>query len=222
MTRPRLLDLFCGEGGAAMGYHRAGFDVTGVDIIDQPNYPFTFVKADAMEYPLEGFDAIHASPPCHAHTNVSNRWRGRESAADKHPDLVAATRERLMASGVPWVMENVVGAPMPNRVILHGGMFGLGTHRPRQFESSVLVMVPFAAPVRGGVAVYGDAPDGGRVTALKHKHVQFRASSIKEASEAMGGMEWASFRGMALAIPPAYTEHIGRQLLAAIETDRAA
>ena len=93
MTRPRLLDLFCGAGGAAMGYRRAGFDVVGVDIKLQPNYPFEFHQADAMTFPLDGYDAIHASPCCQHHANVT-RWRG---TADNHADLLTPTRARLAA-----------------------------------------------------------------------------------------------------------------------------
>ena len=112
----RLLDLFCGAGGAAMGYHRAGFEVVGIDIAPQPNYPFEFVQADAMEFPLDGFDAIHASPPCQAYTAL---------ATGKHPRLIEPMRERLASSGVPWVIENVVGAPLRQPVLLCGSMFGL-------------------------------------------------------------------------------------------------
>src|SRR6516162_8264231 len=110
MTRPRLLDLFCGAGGAAMGYHRAGFDVTGVDNRPQPRYPFTFHQADAMTFPLDGFDAIHASPPCQAFTQMSARWRGKGTKADEHPDLITPTLARLRPLEVPWVVENVQGA----------------------------------------------------------------------------------------------------------------
>lgn len=106
--KPKLLDLFCGAGGAAMGYHRAGFEVVGVDIKPQPRYPFEFHQGDAMTWPLEGFDAIHASPPCQAYTVAQNATRNGAA----HPDLVAPVRERLQATGKPWVMENVVGAPL--------------------------------------------------------------------------------------------------------------
>ena len=138
--RPRLLDLFAGAGGAAMGYHRAGFDVVGVDINPQPNYPFEFIQADALEYMRSWLsdrptrvgwhveaDAIHASPPCQAHTAMSHRWRGKGGLADKRPELIAPTRELLQATGLPYVIENVVGARghMVDPVLIHGGQVGL-------------------------------------------------------------------------------------------------
>src|SRR5215467_701837 len=130
MTRPRLLDLFCGAGGAAMGYHRAGFDVVGVDIKPQPRYPFTFIQADAMTFPLEGFDAIHASPPCQAYIRSGMYDKSR------HPDLLPPVRCQLERSDVPWVIENVPGAPMRVDLKLCGCMFGLGVARQRWFETS--------------------------------------------------------------------------------------
>ena len=119
MTRPRLLDLFCGAGGAAMGYHRAGFDVVGVDIKPQLRYPFEFHQGDAMTWPLDGFDVIHASPPCQDHT--------RQFVPREHGTgwMLAAIRERLTASGLPWIIENVPGAPMRADYKLCGCMFDL-------------------------------------------------------------------------------------------------
>src|SRR3989304_5094805 len=107
--KPKLLDLFCGAGGAAMGYHRAGFDVVGVDIKPQPHYPFEFHQADAMTWPLDGFDAIHASPPCPGSSRLRRLpWlKGRE-----WPLLIPGVRRRLVAAGVPWVIENVMDAPL--------------------------------------------------------------------------------------------------------------
>src|SRR5450755_54617 len=124
--RPRLLDLFCGAGGAAMGYHRAGFDVVGVDNRPQPRYPFEFIQADALEFlrsvvslDILGvrYDAIHASPPCHAFSTVSSRSRRN---ANEYPDLIAPTRERLLATGLPYVIENVIGAPVASHAQLDG------------------------------------------------------------------------------------------------------
>ena len=116
MSKPRLLDLFSGAGGAAMGYHRAGFEVVGVDIKPQPHYPFEFHQADALTFPLDGFDAIHASPPCQAYSTMTRK-------PSDHPDLYAPTRSRLVATGLPYVIENVIGAPYTHGFVLCGSMF---------------------------------------------------------------------------------------------------
>jgi len=218
-ARPRLLDLFCGAGGAAMGYHDAGFDVTGVDIEPQPHYPFTFVQADALTFPLDGFDAIHASPPCEAFTQMSARWRGKGGLADTHKDLLTPTLARLRGLLVPWVVENVPSAKRAMRptVDLHGGMFGLGVYRRRIFESNILILVPkMRAPDRP-IGVYGDHPQNHYSTRLngdmKGRRSEFRrARTIDEARELME-MPWADWNGCRKAIPPAYTRLIGAQLL---------
>jgi DNA (cytosine-5)-methyltransferase 1 len=160
MTRPRLLDLFCGAGGAGMGYHRAGFDVVGVDIASQKNYPFEFIQGDALAYCAEHgheFDAIHASPPCQAHSAMKTMYNARE-----HLDLVPQTREALRATGKPYVIENVPGAPLITPFILCGTMFDLGwedaeLRRHRLFESSTFMLTPSCAHGRrrSTVGVYG-------------------------------------------------------------------
>ena len=144
MTRPRLLDLFCGAGGCSVGYHRAGFDVVGVDHVRQPRYPYEFVQADALTFPLDGYDAIHASPPCQAYSAAKNMWKGRLPDA-RHPDLVDATRERLIESGVPYVIENVERAHRLGR-----GPMGL-----------ISPTVPLAAAVDDQLALFGDGCDSG-------------------------------------------------------------
>jgi len=223
VTRPLLLDLFCGAGGAAMGYHRAGFDVVGVDLAPQPNYPFPFIQGDAMTWPLERVDAVHASPPCQAFTTMANRSR-RDL-----PDLLTPTLARLAAFPGPWVVENVAGASrlMPNAFRLAGGMFGLNVHRPRYFVSNCLILTPaMTAPPAGGIGVYGRAHDGrglskrpggrGIANAGTIEYTGYRAAkSLDEAHIAMG-MDWADWYGTKEAIPPAYTEHIGAQLLGAV------
>ena len=135
MTRPTLLDAFCGAGGAGMGYHRAGFDVIGVDIEPQLNYPFPFIQTDALEFITEHgheFDVIHASTPCQYYARVT-RWRG---TAGNHPALVTTTRVLLEQTGRPWVMENVLEAPIRRDIVLCGSMFGLSVRRHRAFETS--------------------------------------------------------------------------------------
>ena len=232
MTKPRLLDLFCGAGGAAMGYARAGFDVVGVDINPQPHYPFDFIKDDAMRYlrawqdtPWDwSFDAIHASPPCQAHTTMSNRWRGMGGLADQRVDLLTPTLEVLRRLSTPWVVENVLGAKalMQTTLVLHGGMFGLGVYRARLFESNVLLLAPREAKPASTIGVYGKAPDGrtlwdGTAKGRNYDGASFQraAGSLEEAQAAMG-MDWADWHGTKEAIPPAYTEFIGHQLLLAV------
>ena len=212
-----------------MGYHRAGFDVVGIDIKPQPRYPFPFIQADALKPPvdLKAFDVIHASPPCQAFTALKSMWNSRE-----HPELVEPTRKMLIESGKPWIMENVVGAPLINPMVLCGTMFGLTTEdqraelrRHRLFESrDVFALLPpcqHNAPMvigvygghgrdrRRSVGVYGHA--GGK--SVRDGAQQF---STKQRSEAMG-IKWMTGNELSQAIPPAYTEFIGRQLLSSIK-----
>jgi len=138
----RLLDLFCCSGGAGVGYHRAGFDVVGVDIDHQEEYPFEFVQGNALEYVKEHghkFDVIHASPPCQHFTKYKNC---RKDIAERYEDLIQPTRDVLQASGKPYVMENVVGSPLLAPITLCGSMFGLDVRRHRLFESNMELTPP--------------------------------------------------------------------------------
>ena len=128
--KPRLLDLFCGAGGAAMGYHRAGFEVVGVDIKPQPHFPFEFHQVDALTYTLDGFDAYHASPPCQRYSCAVNLHNNRDS----HPDLIDIVRNILLKTGKHYVIENVPGSPLINPTQLCGSAFGLRVRRHRLFE----------------------------------------------------------------------------------------
>ncbi|HSE45398.1 MAG TPA: DNA cytosine methyltransferase [Gemmatimonadales bacterium] len=213
--KPRLLDLFCGAGGAAMGYHRAGFEVVGVDIKPQPRYPFEFVQYDALQYvadwhpetPLaEEFDAIHASPPCQAY---SKAWKIRQG---EHPDLIGPTRELLEATGLPYAIENVKGAPLRDPVLLEGQMFPeLRTHRPRLFETNWPLDVPLLRLSPPRQAKMGRQPKGDEwIQVVGH------AEPAHKAREAMG-IDWMTRDELSEAIPPAYTEFIGTQLLAYLE-----
>lgn len=214
-VKPRLLDLFCGAGGAAMGYHRAGFDVVGVDIAPQPRYPFTFVQADAMTYDLAGFDAIHASPPCQAYTGWQNIAAAR-GATNTHPTLIAPIRDRLTAAGLPYVIENVSNAPIRTLVVLCGTGFGLGVERHRKFESNVLLMgVPYCRHTGTEVGVYGKL-DGRRLFTRVDGSELRNPATLEHASAAMG-IDWMDWDELREAIPPEYTEWIGLQLLASIE-----
>lgn len=203
VRRYRLLDLFCGAGGAGAGYFRAGFDVVGVDIQPQPNYPFRALQRDALlidyDYLLT-FDAIHASPPCQAYSNASlaARRAGRE-----YPDLYRATMRLVAASGLPYIVENVPGSPVKG-VRLWGDMFGLGVLRPRIFESNVSLAVP--PRIRTG----GSVKTGEYVT------VAGNGKDTSRWADAMG-MNWAQPDEIKEAIPPAYTEYLGYQLIDYLE-----
>ena len=209
VMRPRLLDLFCGAGGAAMGYHRAGFDVVGVDLAPQPHYPFEFHQADALTYPLDGFDAIHASPPCQAYTMAARLHPG---TASNHPDLVDETRQRLRASGLPYVIENVPGAPLRGAMLLCGSMFGLRIAKHRVFEASF--PLPILAPAACDHRDLYDPWHG-----LGRTGDQHRAAQGTPWTPTQGGSGRAKgvTGDVSNAIPPVYTEWIGAQLLAAIE-----
>ncbi len=214
MAKPKLLDLFCGAGGAAMGYYRAGFEVVGVDNKPQPHYPFEFHQADALTYSLVGFDAYHASPPCQGYTFMNNRYPERRNS---HPRLILPIQERLRKTGKLYVIENVMGAwpEMLNPVKLHGGMFNLGVHRPRLFEINLFMLISQAEKARHIVGVYGKAPDGRRLWGNAPKCTLRAASSLTEASGAMG-IDWMTWAEIKEAIPPAYTEYIGKYLMQVI------
>lgn len=144
----KILDLFCKAGGAGEGYHRAGFEVVGVDIFPQTNYPYTFFQSDAIEFlrtaDLSGFDAIHASPPCQAHTKAQALSKGRNNGKyGEHPDFIPQTREILKKIGKPYIIENVDGAPLVNPIALYGSQFkNLYTQRKRLFESNIELRTP--------------------------------------------------------------------------------
>jgi DNA (cytosine-5)-methyltransferase 1 len=210
---PRLLDLFCGAGGAGMGYHRAGFDVTGVDIKPQPRYPFRFVQADALEYLRahgHEYDAVHASPPCQAYSVMRSRHRHIT-----HPRLYEATRDVLRAVCRLWVIENVIGAPADHAIVLCGATFGLRVYRHRSFESSHLLLAPPHGP-----HLIRCARQGTRARPDQFVVVTGNCCGVAQARLAMG-IDWMVRDELSQAIPPAYTEFIGRQLLPAIQEGRA-
>lgn len=218
----RLLDLFCGAGGAAMGYHRAGFEVVGVDINPQPHYPFEFIQQDAMTF-LDWwsrdvswkYDAIHASPPCQAYVGWQNIAALR-GASNDHPRFIAPLRERLRDAGVPYVIENVAGAPLVNATVLCGTMFGLGVQRHRKFECSEFLWAPpLHAHTGDEIGVYGKL-DGRRLFTRSDGSELRNPSSLAEAQQAMG-IDWMDWDELREAIPPAYGEWIGSQLMAALE-----
>jgi DNA (cytosine-5)-methyltransferase 1 len=216
---PRILDAFCKAGGAGMGYHRAGFDVIGVDIEPQPHYPFRFVQADVFSLPARWigneFDAVHASPPCQAYSKL-NRFHKRE-----YPLLLEPTRALLQASGLPFIIENVPGAPLIDPVTLCGVAFGLQVIRHRAFESNWALSAPVHVTHPSGLY----SPTGHGDPNWAHREANPHLSGIGYTARcrvAMGIM-WMTRNELAEAIPPAYTEHLGRQLVqAGLVNDRRA
>lgn len=233
MSKPRLLDLFCGAGGAGMGYHRAGFEVVGVDIKPMKQYPFEFHQADAIEYGhahWSEFDAIHASPPCQAHSSLKVMPNARE-----HECFIDRTRELLRLSGLPYVIENVVGSPLQDSpaslfvetwgITLCGSMFGLNNgdyelRRHRIFESSFPVSQPKCNHKLPVIGFYGDHArtrqrtiDGNR---NRGGDITGKERKLALARDLMG-IDWMEWKEVCQAIPPAYTEFIGRRLMAELQ-----
>ena len=230
--KPRLLDLFCGAGGCSVGYARAGFAVVGVDIAPQKHYPFEFVQADALEvlrslvaggkhlllngnsFALWNFDAIHASPPCQAYSVAAQSER---NAGKEYPDLIAETRELLKVTGLPWVIENVPGAPMRTDISLCGCQVGLELRRVRWFETSwhgFHMSAPHHHPHPVPSVVGHGTPSWVREQLGYNPTIaDYRASM---------GIDWMNRDELSQAIPPAYTEIVGAQLLAQVTEQAAA
>ncbi len=241
-----MLDLFCKAGGAGSGYAAAGFEVVGVDIEPQKHYPFTFVQADALTYPLDGFDAVHASPPCQAFTAMKTMYN-----AKPHLDLLTPMRDRLDATNLPWVIENVPGAPMSGHqvIVLCGTMFGLGTgpaelRRHRLFElRGFNTLTPKCQHYTRHlvIGVYGGhgrdrrrtvVGDGNGRDYRKHPATVTvvggaggaGGASVRDGTQQFStdqrreamGIDWMNGDELSQAIPPAYTTFIGQALLAAL------
>jgi len=190
-----------------MGYHRAGFDVVGVDLVRQPDYPFTFVLGDALTYPLDGFDVVHASPPCKRWAATATFHASRPRLFNPHPDCLTPTVFRLGDLDVPWVIENVPGAPLPWSVQLCGSSFGLGVRRHRLFMSNVDLDPPPCRHKEQGqvISVVGHNPPG--------RGKGIKGPTPAECQDAMG-IDWLRRGQLSQAIPPAYTEWLGAQVLA--------
>jgi DNA (cytosine-5)-methyltransferase 1 len=212
----RLLDLFCGQGGIARGYADAGFNVVGVDIEPQQGrYPFEFMQMDALWLLMwrkgEGFDVISASPPCQGYTPMANRYGSGQ------PLLIEPVRERLEATGLPYVIESVRGAgkAMRDPITLHGGMFGLRTYRPRLFESNVKLVAPDKAPrPREMVAIYGRDERSRTPRAVwKRKDGTWLYQATLAEAQAVLGTPWMDWHGVREAVPPVYGKWIGDQLM---------
>jgi DNA (cytosine-5)-methyltransferase 1 len=212
--KPRLLDLFCGAGGAAMGYSRAGFEVVGVDIEPQPNYPFEFIQCDVMEFPLHAaiftrdIDAIHASPPCQSYS------RAMRHLAFPQPMLLDETRELLESTGLPYVIENVIGSPLPHSddlfgrfgTTLCGTMFGMRIYRHRLFETSFPVVADSCNHSQPAMNPHN-------VKGRELIYAEFGKQNPDPIWEREMGIDWMDRYEAREAIPPAYTEFIGQQLL---------
>lgn len=242
-SKPLLLDLFCGAGGAAAGYARAGFTVIGVDLAPQPRYPFAFFQADALVvldtllagdawegYCLADFSVIHASPPCQEYS-ATRFMRKITNTNYIRPMLLAPLLERLRAARRPWVLENVAGAKgdLPNALELCGASFGLPLLRHRLFVSSELLFAPthcrhpaaFYNVVGGKVRAYGTHRTEKRYLTQSDQYQRRERCCRKELGQRAMDIEWMTLQEMSEAIPPAYTEWLGRQLLAIVESECA-
>lgn len=223
--RFKAVDLFCKAGGATKGLQRAGFYVIGVDIEPQPNYcGDEFIQADALTFPLDGFDFVWASPPCQGYgqTRFVVTCAGRE-----YPKLIADTRARLEASGAPWIIENVPGAPMSHPVMLCGTALGLRVRRHRLFDSNTFLFSPGACRhTPDELGVYA-----GKVTRLGSRAAPYTASTgrthyrpqtgTRAEGRAAMGIDWMGMGELCEAIPPAYSEFLGRQVIAYLEQQAA-
>jgi DNA (cytosine-5)-methyltransferase 1 len=221
--KPKLLDLYCKAGGCSAGYAKAGFEVIGVDINPQPNYPFKFIQANALEILkdeefISQFSAIAASPPCQAHSKARGLSEARNGGKyGNHLDLIPETRELLIKTGKPYIIENVAGAPLNNPLKLFGSQFkNLYTQRERWFESNIPLVEPEEPRQKmktlsagngigedGSISIVGN----GGVRGLNSKQIRLYWGF------AMGGIDWMSRAELAEAIPPAYTEFLGKQLI---------
>lgn len=219
-NRPRLLDLFCGGGYASQGYALSGFDVVGVDINEHLDHPgsnlfcrgFRFIQADAITFAkrhASAFDAVHASPPCQAHSALRHLYPQRE-----YECYIERTRDILSGLACPWVIENVVGAPLRNPVLICGSAFGLRVRRHRHFESNVALVGTLCRHKEQGHPIDVSGSGGQRVTRRVNDHggACHKPRNVQEARQAIGA-DWGRRREIAQSIPPAYTEWIGRQLL---------
>ena len=217
----KLLDLFCGVGGASVGYAQAGFEVRGVDLKHGKRYPFTYLRADVLDILkdkefINQFDVIHASPPCQTHS-ITKHLRNAQGGSTSKLDLIPETRAALIASGKPYVIENVVGSPLIDPIQLCGSSFDLKVRRHRLFESNMDLTGSICDHKNQGkpIGVYGsmgDQPQGLNKANGKYVYGGQVARTIQEAQNAMG-MDWGIWSEIKEAIPPAFTKYLGHQLI---------
>lgn len=215
MSRPLLLDLFCGAGGCSVGYHQAGFDVVGVDINPQPRYPFEFIQADVMEwFPAaiesgytDGFDVIHASPPCQAYSTTKTMHDA------EHPDLVEPVRKLIDMTGKPYVIENVPGAPLDSPIQLCGSSFGLRVRKHRLFEASALILAPPCQHHWQDADPIYTVRNHGKNQRSGVCYVWGTGGGKGDDWAGAMGIDWMKRSELSQAIPPAYTRFIGRKML---------
>jgi len=206
----KLLDLFCGAGGASEGYVRAGFEVTGIDIKHGKRYPHKYIRGDVRDYLnpefLNQFDVIAASPPCQTHS-ITQHLRNAQGKTTAKIDMIPETRQALIESGKPYIIENVQGSPLINPITLCGSAFNLKVRRHRLFESNITLEGSLCKHKQQGkpVGIYGSMrdqiPNGGHT-----------AKTMDEAKEAMG-IDWMIWGELVESIPPIYTEYIGKQII---------
>jgi len=212
----KILDLYCGAGGSAVGLHNVGFDIVGVDILSQPNYPFEFIKGDSLEIDLDGYDAYWASPPCQAYTWAASLHRNKGKI---YPDLIKKTRELLLKTNKPFVIENVIGAPIRRDLMLCGVMFGLNVIRHRHFEVHRFhVEEPFH--LKHKPPILFQTKNGNVTKRSQYCSVaghgghgcSFKFEDWKKAMD----IDWMTKKELVQAVPPAYSQYIGKYLLRAL------
>ena len=214
-SKLKLLDLFCGAGGASRGYADAGFEVTGIDVKHGKRYPFAYIRGDARDYLnpefLQQFDVIAASPPCQTFS-ATKHLRNAQGKSTSKVNMIPEVREALIASGKPYIIENVPNAPLINPVQLCGSAFGLKVRRHRLFESNISLTGSWCDHKNQGkpIGIYGsmrdEIPNGGHT-----------AKTMSEAHDAMG-IDWMIWGELVESIPPAYTRYIGMQICDAIHS----
>ena len=214
----KLLDLCCKAGGCSVGYYQAACDmgikieITGVDIEAQPNYPFKFIKADAVDYLKKNYKKythIHASPPCQMYTFCNAMWRNK---GKEYPDILEPLKKEMHLTGLPGVIENVMSAPIKRDIVMRGDIFGLGVIRKRKFECVNWFCLTPGLPLIKGSVMEGDyitVTGKGSLLSNRGKKCKIEGKNVKEVWRKAMGIDWMTTSELSQAIPPAYTRYIG-------------